>query len=39
MSNIENSGEEKVGIRVGVVPNFSYPIANARWCDACHTAD
>jgi hypothetical protein len=24
---------------VSIVPNFSYPIANARWSDACRAAD
>lgn len=33
-------GDEEVDMRaVAMVPNFSYPIANARWCDACHASD
>ena len=31
---------EEVDMRgVSMVPNFSYPIASARWCDACAASD
>jgi hypothetical protein len=40
MSNGQDPGDDEVNMRaVNMVPNFSYPIANARWCDACHASD
>lgn len=38
--NNQDQADEEVDMRaVSMVPNFSYPIANARWCDACHALD
>ncbi|KAF3051494.1 hypothetical protein E8E11_001970 [Didymella keratinophila] len=39
MPNNQDLDDEEVDMRaVSMVPKFSYPIANACWCDACHAS-